>query len=144
MNFKAVLIFSLFAELFDTAFANTECVWATGKVICRKNQTLVLNTIVELFDLDSPQGMNLKNPLDPDDKVAFTQVDEEDGIFQIEGCASDQDWIPGIKNQPEMYFRVFHFCNKPNGEYKYIWPIFRVFVPATYDKHIEDPIILDD
>lgn len=82
--------------------------------------------------------------MDPDDKVAFTTVEDKDGIFRLEGCASDVDWIPGIKNKPELYFRVYHFCNKPSGEYKYVKPLFKVFVPQTYDRHIEDPIILDD
>uniref|UniRef100_A0A7E4UQQ2 Transthyretin-like family protein n=1 Tax=Panagrellus redivivus TaxID=6233 RepID=A0A7E4UQQ2_PANRE len=127
-----------------TVTASTECVWATGKIACLKNQTLVVGATVELFDLDSPQNSRIKNPLDPDDKVAFTTVEDSDGIFSIEGCASDVDWIPGIKNLPEMYFRVFHYCNKPQGEYKTVLPIWRVFVPKTYDKHINDPIILDD
>ncbi|KAE9556242.1 hypothetical protein FO519_000581 [Halicephalobus sp. NKZ332] len=126
------------------ANASTECVWATGRIVCEKNQTLVVNSIVELYDLDSPQNSKIKNPIDPDDKVAFTHVENIDGIFRLEGCASDVDWIPGIKNRPELYFRVFHYCNNPEGEYKYVWPVFQVFVPDTYDKHINDPIVLDN
>lgn len=53
-----ILILSLFAT-FDMGFANTECVWATGKVLCKKDQALVKGTVVDLFDLDSPQGVRL-------------------------------------------------------------------------------------
>ena len=91
-----------------------------------------------------PFQSKIKNPIDPDDKVAFTHVEDSDGIFRLEGCASDMDWIPGIKNKPELYFRVYHYCNSPEGEYKYVWPVFRVFVPETYDKHIHEPIVLDN
>ena len=60
MNLKMIfiLILSLFAT-FDMGFANTECVWATGKVLCKKDQALVKGTVVDLFDLDSPQGVRL-------------------------------------------------------------------------------------
>lgn len=44
----------LIASLSVVVYGNTECVWATGKVICNKNQTLVLGTVVELFDMDGP------------------------------------------------------------------------------------------
>ena len=39
--------------------ANTECVWATGRVVCNKNQSLVVGSVVEVWDLDSPQNVSL-------------------------------------------------------------------------------------
>lgn len=47
----------LFSIIFVNINASTECVWATGRILCNKNQTLVVNSIVELFDLDSPQNV---------------------------------------------------------------------------------------
>ncbi|KAH7725423.1 Protein TTR-53 [Aphelenchoides avenae] len=127
-----------------TASANTECVWATGRVLCNRNQTKVVGAVVELYDLDSPQNSNIKNPIDPDDKVGFSLVEDKTGLWTVEGCASDQDWLPGLTNKPEIYIRVFHYCNSDAGEFKTIMPTFKVFTPKTYDYHIENPIILDD
>ena len=57
--------------------------------------------------------------MDPDDKVGFSLVEDKLGIFNVEGCASDVDWLPGIhKNGPEFYIRVHHYCNTPSGEFK--------------------------
>uniref|UniRef100_A0A1I7YDW4 Transthyretin-like family protein n=1 Tax=Steinernema glaseri TaxID=37863 RepID=A0A1I7YDW4_9BILA len=123
--------------------AKTECVWATGRVMCQKDQSLVVDSLVELFDADGPQNIHVLDILDKDDKIGFSFVAKEDGLFDVEGCADDFDWFPGFKNLPEIYIRVFHRCNNPNGEYKYIYPTFRVFVPKTYDYHIEHPILLD-
>ncbi|VDO36315.1 unnamed protein product [Haemonchus placei] len=61
--------------------ANTECIWAIGKLQCRKNQTRVLNTVVEVWDEDIPQ----LNFLNRDDKAGFTVVTNVDGEFKIEG-----------------------------------------------------------
>uniref|UniRef100_A0A915DT99 Transthyretin-like family protein n=1 Tax=Ditylenchus dipsaci TaxID=166011 RepID=A0A915DT99_9BILA len=70
-------------------------------------------------------------------------VEDESGVFMVEGCASDQDWIPGVRNRPEFYIKVLHYCNSDVGEHKTVLPIFRVYTPATYDYHIEHPIELD-
>lgn len=87
---------------------------------------------------------SLTNPLDPDDKVGFGLVDNAQGLWNVEGCAADQDWLPGVPNRPEFYVRVFHRCNRPDGEFKRISPVFRVYTPETYDFHIQHPIVLDD
>ncbi|VDN17953.1 unnamed protein product [Gongylonema pulchrum] len=130
--------------MISPADCNTECVWATGRLICHQNQSRVLNAVVELYDLDGPsKGKIFFDHIDPDDKMGFTSVDNKDGYFNVEGCADDYDWIPGIKNRPEVYIRVFHFCNVKKGSYKVIWPTFRVFAPRTYDYHIRHPIVLD-
>lgn len=141
-------IFSLFAtmlfSIIPSSNANTECVWATGRVLCNKNQTKVIGTIVELWDLDSPQNSRITNPVDPDDKAAFTVVDDENGLWKLEGCASDHDWLPGVLNKPEFYLRLHHYCNNNfSGEFMTIFPVFRVYTPQTYDYHIEHPIVLD-
>uniref|UniRef100_A0A0N4ZHY4 Transthyretin-like family protein n=1 Tax=Parastrongyloides trichosuri TaxID=131310 RepID=A0A0N4ZHY4_PARTI len=120
--------------------ATQECVWATGKLLCRHNQTLVLGSVVELWDEDS---MGILKLVDPDDKIAFTIINSEDGIFEVSGCASDQDWLPGVKNRPEMFLKVLHNCNLDKKELLVIKPTFNVFVPRTYDYHIQHPIILD-
>lgn len=134
----------LIASLSVVVYGNTECVWATGKVICNKNQTLVLGTVVELFDMDGPsKGRVLYDHIDPDDKMGFTTVDNVEGYFNVEGCADDFDWLIAVKNRPEIYIRVHHYCNSPKGEFLKILPTFRVFVPQTYDYHIRFPIELD-
>ncbi|VDM48689.1 unnamed protein product [Toxocara canis] len=138
------VILLLIASLCVAAYASTECVWATGRVVCHKNQTLVLGTVVELFDLDGPpKGRLVYDHIDPDDKMGFTTVDNVEGYFNVEGCADDFDWLPGIKNRPEVYIRVHHYCNSPKGEFLKVLPTFRVFVPRTYDHHIRFPIELD-
>lgn len=38
----------------SVVFSSTECVWATGKLVCKKNPKGVLNATVTLFDLDGP------------------------------------------------------------------------------------------
>lgn len=45
--------------------------------------------------------------------------------------------------RPEFYLRVHHECNSPNGEWKSVFPVFRVYTPRTYDKHVHEPIVLD-
>lgn len=158
---SAMLLFliAVVLSLVAAANANTECVWATGRVLCNRNQTKVLGSVVEIYDLDSPPNVsglcfsecthasfqsNIKNPIDPDDKVGFALVEDPTGLWTVEGCASDQDWIPGLPNKPELYIRVFHYCNSDSGQFKTILPTFRVFTPKTYDYHIDNPIILDD
>ncbi|CAD5226895.1 unnamed protein product [Bursaphelenchus xylophilus] len=138
---RIVLIFLLY--LLDFTSASTECLWATGIIECRKNQTRVEGAVVEVFDLDSPEASSIVNPLDPDDKVGFSYVDNTQGLWNVEGCAADQDWLPGIPNRPEFYIRIFHKCNRPEGEFKRILPVFRVYTPETYDFHIQHPIVLD-
>lgn len=80
--------------------------------------------------------------------MTFTIVEQKDvtdtcGLFNMEGCASDFDWLPGVKNRPEFYIRVFHRCNTDDGEYVTVKPIFRVYAPKTYDYHVNHPIELD-
>lgn len=53
------IILALLLIVFPYVNANTECVWATGCLLCKKNQTAVVNSIVELWDLDSPQNVFL-------------------------------------------------------------------------------------
>uniref|UniRef100_A0A914W1X1 Uncharacterized protein n=1 Tax=Plectus sambesii TaxID=2011161 RepID=A0A914W1X1_9BILA len=124
-------------------WADSKCVWATGKLVCQKDQKLVLNATVELYDLDGPQEIAFLDHLDPDDKMGFTFISNADGIFTVEGCGSDTDIIPGLPNTIEPYLRIHHFCNSPAGEEVDILPTFNVFVPETYDYHMKHPIVLD-
>jgi len=137
------MLIGIYLISFYQVLASTECVWATGTIVCNKNQSRVVGSVVSVYDLDSPQDSDIKNPFDPDDKVGFTLVEDNSGLFMVEGCASDQDWIPGIKNKPEFYFKVHHFCNSDVGELKTVLPVFRVYTPQTYDYHIQNPIQLD-
>uniref|UniRef100_A0A183BZE4 Ricin B-type lectin domain-containing protein n=1 Tax=Globodera pallida TaxID=36090 RepID=A0A183BZE4_GLOPA len=136
------LAFAVLQMVPSPAAANTECVWATGLLKCNKNQSKVLGAVVELWDLDSPQNAQFQNPLDSDDKAAFTEVDDPSGLWKLEGCASDHDWL--AINRPEFYLRVHHECNtNVGGEWLTVMPVFRVYTPRTYDWHIEHPIVLD-
>ena len=56
MSVKLTFVLLVLASV-DIVYSNTECVWATGKVICRKNQTLAETATVELFDLDKLEGV---------------------------------------------------------------------------------------
>uniref|UniRef100_A0A914RJA3 Uncharacterized protein n=1 Tax=Parascaris equorum TaxID=6256 RepID=A0A914RJA3_PAREQ len=114
-------VIALIASLSIVVYGSTECVWATGKVICHKNQTLVLGTDVELFDMDGPS------------KIVHKRVTRlgDDYIDQY------------LRNANTIYIRVHHYCNSPKGEFLKVLPTFRVFVPQTYDHHIRFPIELD-
>ncbi|CAJ0953640.1 unnamed protein product, partial [Mesorhabditis belari] len=132
------------------SMANTECIWVIGRVTCTFNQTKVVDTRIEVWDKDGPKTPRVKTDVilrlidrvDPDDKAGVTIVEDETGLFKVEGCASDQDWL-FRKNQPEFYLKIFHRCT-PNGEEKCydILPPVKVFVPNTYDKYMNDPIEL--
>ncbi len=126
----------------DNSFADSHCVWATGKLICEKDQSLVINATVTLFDRDG--GLGVLGQIDPDDKMGFTHVAAIDGLFSVEGCASDSDIVPGLfSNIPEPYISVHHQCNRAEGE-DLVLASFKVFVPNTYDHYMKHPIVLDD
>lgn len=134
----AITLLSIFVR---QSIADSRCVWATGKLVCNKNQSLVIDTTVSLFDRD---GVGLFGQLDPDDKMAFTNVANIDGIFSVEGCASDTDIVPGVlSNIPEPYLRIHHRCNHDDGD-ELTLPSFKVFVPNTFDYYMNHPIVLDD
>ncbi|PIO59213.1 Transthyretin-like family protein, partial [Teladorsagia circumcincta] len=106
-----MLILSLLS-IVGVVTSNTECIWAIGKLVCNKNQTRVLNSVVEVWDKDGPRRIKLLDVLDPDDKAGVTVVDDENGIFEVEGCAKDFDWLGPIHlNRPEFFFKIRHKCN---------------------------------
>jgi len=91
MQWSLLILFSLTMPLL--ALCSSECVWATGRVVCHKNQTRVIGSIVELWDLDSPRNVtvqllllvaffsmslwlqsDIKNPVDPDDKAKYANI----------------------------------------------------------------------
>lgn len=42
------------------------------------------------------------------------------------------NWFPGINNDPDPYIRIYHYCNKPEGENVEL-PEFDIFVPQSHD-----------
>lgn len=71
--------------------------------------------------------------------VTFTN---DDGTFQLDGCGSDLNWLPGIENDPDPYIRIRHYCNSEQGENLEL-PEFYEFVPNSHDVGIID-LDLDD
>ncbi|VDK65532.1 unnamed protein product [Cylicostephanus goldi] len=84
-----MLIFPLLCILAAVS-ANSECIWAVGRLVCNKEQKRVLNAVVEVWDKDGPQSIRAVDALDPDDKAGLTVVDAEDGMFKVEGMISEQ------------------------------------------------------
>nr|CDJ89359.1 Clathrin coatomer adaptor and Transthyretin domain containing protein [Haemonchus contortus] len=99
-----------------------------------KNQTRVLNTVIEVWDKDSAI-IPLLNFLNPDDKAGFTVVDNENGIFKVEGCAADYDLLGPLlpPNRPDFYFHVRHMCDSDKIEEVNIFPPEVIFAPRTMD-----------
>ncbi|CEF71242.1 Transthyretin-like family-containing protein [Strongyloides ratti] len=132
-----IFIILLFKEI---TFAAESCTFVAGRVLCRHNQTRVIGTNVELWDEDSVGFLKF---FDPDDRVTIFTIQNEDGLFDISGCASDQNWFYNLPNRPEFFLKVMHKCNSDKPELLVIKPSFQIFVPEMYDYHIEHPIILD-
>jgi hypothetical protein len=59
-----VCIALLLFLLDNVVTANTECVWATGIIECRKNQSRIIGSVVEIYDLDSPETVSWANKID--------------------------------------------------------------------------------
>ncbi|XGW30276.1 hypothetical protein V3C99_009341 [Haemonchus contortus] len=138
-----MLILSLLC-IIGVVSANTECIWAVGRLLCNKNQTRVLNTVIEVWDKDSAI-IPLLNFLNPDDKAGFTVVDNENGIFKVEGCAADYDLLGPLlpPNRPDFYFHIRHMCDSDKIEEVNIFPPEIIFAPRTMDYYVNSPIILD-
>lgn len=59
MMIKKVSIFEIIILIYSIQIqANTECIWATGLIKCQKDQTKVVNSTIEVYDLDRPQGVS--------------------------------------------------------------------------------------
>ncbi|CAJ0579609.1 unnamed protein product, partial [Mesorhabditis spiculigera] len=121
-------IFGLLA-LAGAASAAHECVWVTGKVICEHDPSKELNVEVRVYDRDST--FFLTKFIDPDDMMGVTFTSES-GLFQLDGCGDDFDWLPGLKNRPEPYVQIRHYCNSAEGE-TITLPEFTTFVPDTFE-----------
>uniref|UniRef100_A0A914LES2 Uncharacterized protein n=1 Tax=Meloidogyne incognita TaxID=6306 RepID=A0A914LES2_MELIC len=126
MLFTPIFQFFLLILLIPPSYSNTECVQVIGRLLCKNGQRLVIDSDVELWELDSPLNalnqtylirmmrqknnfflnLNLK-----EFKVTRAKVNDEDGIFNLDGCGQDHDWLPGVINRPEFYLRVRHRCN---------------------------------
>ncbi|CAP24305.2 Protein CBR-TTR-53 [Caenorhabditis briggsae] len=115
-------------SIFPLSLAGRECVWVLGKVECQSDPTKNLNVEVRVWDRDGPGPLQM---IDPDDLMGVT-FSNDDGRFQLDGCGDDFDWIPGIKNVPEPYIEIRHYCNSEKGDIFQL-PEFSTFVPNTYD-----------
>ncbi|VDL81199.1 unnamed protein product [Nippostrongylus brasiliensis] len=130
----SILVFAC-CWLVAVSSADKECVWIMGRVQCERDPSKNLNVEVRVWDRDSFGPLKL---LDPDDLMGVTFT-TEDGRFQLDGCGDDFDWIPGLRNKPEPYVEIRHYCNNDTGE-TITMPEFKVFVPKTHDMGI---IVLD-
>nr|CAD2128468.1 unnamed protein product [Meloidogyne enterolobii] len=99
MFFTPIFQFFLIILLIPPIYSNTECVQVIGRLLCKNGQKLVIGSDVELWELDSPLN------------VTWVKVNNEDGIFNLDGCGQDHDWLPWAINRPEFYLRVRHRCN---------------------------------
>ncbi|CAJ0931400.1 unnamed protein product, partial [Mesorhabditis belari] len=106
-----------------------ECVWITGQVNCQHDPSKNLNVEIRVYDRDST--FFLLKLMDPDDLMGVT-FSSENGLFSLDGCGDDFDWVPGFKNKPEPYIQIRHYCNKAEGE-TITLPEFSTFVPNTYE-----------
>jgi hypothetical protein len=46
------LLLTVLVVLVVAVTAHNDCVWATGQILCKKSQKLVMNATVELYDRD--------------------------------------------------------------------------------------------
>ncbi|KAL6740627.1 hypothetical protein Aduo_013968 [Ancylostoma duodenale] len=106
-----MLILSLLC-IVGVVTANSECIWAVGRLVCNKDQKRVLNSVVEIRAIDA---------IDPDDKAGLTVVDEENGVFKVEGM--------------RIILRLEEITVFP--------PKMKVFAPNTMDHFLDNPIVLD-
>ncbi|RCN52384.1 Transthyretin-like family protein [Ancylostoma caninum] len=143
-SLQSMLILSLVC-IVGVVTANSECIWAVGRLVCNKDQKRVLNSVVEVWDKDGPQSIRAIDAIDPDDKAGLTVVDEENGVFKVEGCAADIDWLGPLHiNRPEFYFKIRHTCNSDTLEEITVFPPkMKVFAPNTMDYFLDNPIVLD-
>ncbi|CAD6198118.1 unnamed protein product [Caenorhabditis auriculariae] len=138
-----VVLFLAFLSFPAMTSANTECAWVIGKLVCSNEENLA-NAVVEVYDLDRPKFGRL-NVLDTDDLAGRTVVaKEENGIFKVEGCASDFDWLgPAYTNRPEFFLKVRHSCKGKPETLTLFPPDMRVYAPQTMDYYLNNPILLD-
>ncbi|CAK5088729.1 unnamed protein product [Meloidogyne enterolobii] len=157
MFFTPIFQFFLIILLIPPIYSNTECVQVIGRLLCKNGQKLVIGSDVELLELDSPLN------------VTWVKVNNEDGIFNIDGCGQDRDWLPWAINRPEFYLRVRHRCNTMNNtlveekfklaaeqETKIVLPVFRkpqmpsfningtMENSTIFDWHLQHPIELSE
>ncbi|CAD6198119.1 unnamed protein product [Caenorhabditis auriculariae] len=123
-----IRIFLAIGVMVQAVATGRECVWVLGKVECQADPAKNLNVEIRVWDRDSFGPLKL---IDPDDLMGVTFTND-DGRFQLDGCGDDFDWIPGVKNAPEPYIEIRHYCNNPKGE-TITLPEFNEFVPNTHD-----------
>ncbi|KRY75928.1 Coatomer subunit gamma-2, partial [Trichinella pseudospiralis] len=65
--------------------------------------------------------------------ISIIGVPDDDGRFVIEGCASDRDWLPFWKNDPDPYLEIRHTCRLSYGETFHIEGPLIKFLPDNTD-----------
>lgn len=140
---RRLLTILLAPLIVQKAAADTECAWIVGQVVCA-DETRLENTVVEVWDSDKPANFMRVNTFDKDDLAGRTIIGkEEHGLFKVEGCASDFDWLgPLYQNKPEFYLVIRHQCKGRPETLTLHPPDMRVYAPQTMDYYLNNPIIL--
>ncbi|KRZ26940.1 Coatomer subunit gamma-2 [Trichinella pseudospiralis] len=125
---------SMLVCLFPFGDAGDKCVSGHGKLICKQNPRAVDSTEIRLWDKD---GSTVLGMFDPDDLMGIG-VPDDDGRFVIEGCASDRDWLPFWKNDPDPYLEIRHTCRLSYGETFHIEGPLIKFLPDNTDFGVID------
>ncbi|KAL1230278.1 Transthyretin-like protein [Trichinella spiralis] len=134
--FKSVLLCFICMSvcLIPLGDAGDKCVSGRGKLICKRNPKAVDTTEIRLWDKD---GSTVLGMFDPDDLMGIG-VPEDDGRFVIDGCASDRDWLPFWKNDPDPYLEIRHTCRLSYGETFHIEGPLIKFLPDNTDFGVID------
>ncbi|CAK5096195.1 unnamed protein product [Meloidogyne enterolobii] len=72
MFFTPIFQFFLIILFITPSYSNTECVQVIGRLLCKNGQKLVIGSVVELWELDSPPNSKIgaqSNIFDPDDEA---------------------------------------------------------------------------
>ncbi|KRX81091.1 Coatomer subunit gamma-2 [Trichinella sp. T6] len=134
--FKCVFLcfICMFVCLIPLGDAGDKCVSGRGKLICKRNPKAVDTTEIRLWDKD---GSIVLGMFDPDDLMGIG-VPDDDGRFVIDGCASDRDWLPFWKNDPDPYLEIRHTCRLSYGETFHIEGPLIKFLPDNTDFGVID------
>ncbi|OUC43142.1 putative trp operon repressor [Trichinella nativa] len=124
----------MFVCLIPLGDAGDKCVSGRGKLICKRNPKAVDTTEIRLWDKD---GSIVLGMFDPDDLMGIG-VPDDDGRFVIDGCASDRDWLPFWKNDPDPYLEIRHTCRLSYGETFHIEGPLIKFLPDNTDFGVID------
>lgn len=57
---RNILLTILILYFISFIYSNNECVWVIGYLICKHNQSSVIGSIVNIYDLDGPRNVKKK------------------------------------------------------------------------------------